>query len=461
MRYLLLLLVAAVLVPTASAQWTYVSDFPADASILTPHNHGLAVDPDGKVWVMAYYPFTGDSVQVPKSVVDSSSTNNCNKRTNNCRTTALYVLNPDASQPDFSPLVTVTLPGGEADTLGGGTIIDGSGDPVWDWNSGRGIRTGPDGNIYAVYFDTVYKINYKTGAVMDVLEPTILNGSLTAPSLDAAGNLFITGVSPGDPVAYYDSNLDYLGNVSGTSLGFNRTLLALSDGDNEAATTLILPNYSSDIATVYQRETEFADWDSTGIAFEGLSVESITVHPTTGNIWASAGSPNDPPAAPYQPHTWYEFTRADVLANAKPTPLDSIKWNNPGDGRPRAIAFTPDGNTAYVGEFNLSANAVQKFVKGTVAVVPGPQAEGITLHQNEPNPFRGSTTIRFELDAPTTVRLRVFDTLGRTVAVLADGLLTAGPHAERFDGSGLATGVYTFVLEANGRTLTGRMALTR
>ena len=462
MKRLLFLLAALVVAPAASAQWTYDGTFPADGSAPTPHNHGLAVDPEGKVWVQAYYPFTGDSVAVDPAVA-AASTPGCNATTNNCRVVALYVFNPDGTQADFSPLSIVELPGGEADTLGGGTIINSTGVKVWDYSSGRGVTAGPDGDIFAAFFNTLYKFDYETGAVLDKLEPTIFDTrGLAGPSVDAAGNVYLTGVFNGDPFAIFDPNLDYLETIVAADGGFNRAVLAIPEADGVSASlTAIALNYSEDVATVYQRADEFAEWDSTGVAFEGMSAESAAIHPVTGNIWVSAGSPNDPPSSPWQQHTWYEFTVEDALANAQPTPLDSIVWEGGADGRPRAIAFSPDGQTAYVGEFNLASPAVQKFVFAGTAAVEGPSVEGVTLHQNAPNPFTASTTIRYELDAPATVRLTVYDALGRAVATLADGTQSAGTHTETFRANGLAGGVYSYVLQVDGSALTGRMVLMR
>lgn len=69
------------------------------------------------------------------------------------------------------------------------------------------------------------------------------------------------------------------------------------------------------------------------------------------------------------------------------------------------------------------------------------------LGQNYPNPFNPSTTIPFRLDHSSRVALRVYDVLGREVAVLVDGFLKAGEHAFEFDATGLASGTYVYVLE--------------
>ncbi|MDP6533363.1 MAG: choice-of-anchor Q domain-containing protein, partial [Candidatus Marinimicrobia bacterium] len=57
-------------------------------------------------------------------------------------------------------------------------------------------------------------------------------------------------------------------------------------------------------------------------------------------------------------------------------------------------------------------------------VPPLPQV--YSLHQNFPNPFNPSTTIRYDLPEDAFVRLTVYDIRGREVAVLANGMKAAG-----------------------------------
>lgn len=59
-----------------------------------------------------------------------------------------------------------------------------------------------------------------------------------------------------------------------------------------------------------------------------------------------------------------------------------------------------------------------------------------------PNPFDAATVIPFEVAERAEVRLVVVDLLGREVAVLSSGLHEAGRYRARFDGRGLASGVY-------------------
>ena len=83
------------------------------------------------------------------------------------------------------------------------------------------------------------------------------------------------------------------------------------------------------------------------------------------------------------------------------------------------------------------------------------------LLQNYPNPFNPSTQIRFTLQSSNVTRLTVYDVVGREVAVLVNGVMSAGAHSVSFDASNLSSGVYLYKLEAGGQVLTKRMTLMK
>ncbi len=95
------------------------------------------------------------------------------------------------------------------------------------------------------------------------------------------------------------------------------------------------------------------------------------------------------------------------------------------------------------------------------------RADGLSLEQNAPNPFaRGNTEIRFTLDKPGQVALRVYDLLGRQVATLVDGELPAGPHSVRWDGlddarQRVASGTYLYRISTGGKMLTRTMTVLK
>jgi subtilisin family serine protease len=88
------------------------------------------------------------------------------------------------------------------------------------------------------------------------------------------------------------------------------------------------------------------------------------------------------------------------------------------------------------------------------------------LAQNYPNPFNPATTIRYSVPAAGRVRVRVFDLVGREVALLVDEEQAPGHYTVRWNGTGdagglLATGVYFYKLESGGQSMTKKMLLMK
>ncbi len=83
-----------------------------------------------------------------------------------------------------------------------------------------------------------------------------------------------------------------------------------------------------------------------------------------------------------------------------------------------------------------------------------------------PNPLNPSTTIHFELSAPGSVRLHIYDVAGRLVKTLADEFMGSGAHHVAWDGtsrsgSRVASGVYFYVLETPGRTVKSQLVVAK
>lgn len=71
-----------------------------------------------------------------------------------------------------------------------------------------------------------------------------------------------------------------------------------------------------------------------------------------------------------------------------------------------------------------------------------------SLKQNYPNPFNPSTNIRFDLTQAAPVSLKVYDLLGREVAVLVNETLSSGSYSFSFDASNLKSGIYLYKIQA-------------
>jgi len=85
----------------------------------------------------------------------------------------------------------------------------------------------------------------------------------------------------------------------------------------------------------------------------------------------------------------------------------------------------------------------------------------VSLAQNYPNPFNPSTQISYSLPITHHASLKVFDLLGREVAVLVDEESSLGAHTATWDASGFPSGVYFYRLHAGDFVETKKLILTR
>ncbi len=84
------------------------------------------------------------------------------------------------------------------------------------------------------------------------------------------------------------------------------------------------------------------------------------------------------------------------------------------------------------------------------------------LDQNYPNPFNPSTTISFALHSSGRVSLKIYNVLGQQVAVLLDGVKSAGVYKVTFDASALSSGVYFYRLSTGaGLSVAKKMVLMK
>lgn len=83
------------------------------------------------------------------------------------------------------------------------------------------------------------------------------------------------------------------------------------------------------------------------------------------------------------------------------------------------------------------------------------------LHANYPNPFNPTTNIRYELPQQSPVRVEVFDVVGRRIALLVDTTQQAGSYTVRFDGSGIASGLYLLRFQAGRFNETRQITLIK
>lgn len=84
-----------------------------------------------------------------------------------------------------------------------------------------------------------------------------------------------------------------------------------------------------------------------------------------------------------------------------------------------------------------------------------------SLEQNFPNPFNPSTTIRYSLAVSEHVTLKLFNINGQELAMLVDGVASAGEHSYYLNAGDLAAGTYLYSLTTGSKTRVKKMVLIK
>ncbi len=114
------------------------------------------------------------------------------------------------------------------------------------------------------------------------------------------------------------------------------------------------------------------------------------------------------------------------------------------------------------------SGSIYRFSAATTTSVDVPllQPQVSELRQNYPNPFNPETRIEYTLADAGFVKLSVYNAAGQNIRSLFAGRQTQGSHQTSWDGRNnlgevVASGVYFYRLQANGRIETKRMAFSR
>jgi choice-of-anchor A domain-containing protein/uncharacterized repeat protein (TIGR01451 family)/TQXA domain-containing protein len=106
--------------------------------------------------------------------------------------------------------------------------------------------------------------------------------------------------------------------------------------------------------------------------------------------------------------------------------------------------------------YKITNNAQVTATEGTTEVPTTYQ-----LAQNYPNPFNPTTTIQFSVPQTSRVMIRVFNSIGQEVAVLADQEFSSGVHKVSFDASRLSSGMYIYQMIGKNLNITKKMMLLK
>jgi len=177
---------------------------------------------------------------------------------------------------------------------------------------------------------------------------------------------------------------------------------------------------------------------------------------STGNLGIVAGplaglgyptySPDDDSVA-YHTIAVYQSANHSVIDKM---PLMNDKIN--GTGNPQQFAI----DATFPVWFAIG-NRVNTDIKNVGPKLPA----SFELDQNYPNPFNPTTTISYQISAPSHVTLKVYNVLGKEVETLVNGFKNAGKYHVQFDGARLASGVYLYRIIAGKYSETKKFLLIK
>ena len=147
------------------------------------------------------------------------------------------------------------------------------------------------------------------------------------------------------------------------------------------------------------------------------------------------------------------YTDSDLLhAGMSDFPLGDLNW-------------FPVQKTAWLAQRTSEYNSINNALNGGKLVTSlhdyGSLPTAFRLQQNYPNPFNPSTTISFSIPKAGYVTLKVYNALGQEVVTLLDGFRKAQNYNIKFDGTGLASGVYLYRLEVGNNFITKKMVFLK
>ncbi|MBM4158617.1 MAG: T9SS type A sorting domain-containing protein [Ignavibacteria bacterium] len=228
-------------------------------------------------------------------------------------------------------------------------------------------------------------------------------------------------------------------------------------------------------------------WQITGTSYHSPSNSFWTgSYPANANLRMTVVSPINVSATPvvllsfwhkYYTEAGYDYCRVEV-SNTTDTnwvqiasyagnfqtwtyqSFDITDYANASSNLRIRFRLTSDGSLQYTGWY---VDDIKLITYGTMTNViePALVPETYSLSQNYPNPFNPVTAINFTIPKQQFVTLKVYDILGREVALLVNGLKSPGEHTVNFDGSNFSSGIYYYRIESGDFTDVKKMILIK
>jgi len=329
---------------------------------------------------------------------------------------------------------------------------------------------------------------------------------------DVAGTLLVYSNSPSSPdtvKVYGNGFITGITQLSGNNINYGKVLIGQSKD-----TTVTISNIGNDtlkISSISSSNSAFVSRTTVKAIPAGAAfIDTLHFAPTSIGTQAAAliitsSSPTSPdtisvsgycfgvPAVQFNAKTisfgkigigQYKDTTVTITNSGTDTlkissivssdsifvPRSAVMNITPGQSSIDTLRFLPlalGTDSAWItilSNAHSSPDTIKVSGIGDVGTKVDPGTElpkSYALSQNYPNPFNPSTTIAFALPSRSFVTLKIYDMLGREVAVLASEELAAGNYTRQWYAASLSSGIYFYRLEAGSFIQTKKLILLK
>jgi hypothetical protein len=367
-------------------------------------------------------------------------------------------------------------------SIGAGILVKYNKDGNVKWIKYYGINDtlGNDGNYLVVSKNKFIYLQFAIVSLGSVTCKYDLNGNQIWERFDSTGGIKIV-IDKFDNVivgGYYFNgiyNCDDLVMIKYDSSGnklWKRTYNHSSYSNNDIAYDVAIDSNGNSFITGVSGQNEQMGWDYVTIKYNlfGDSVWVKRYNPvTSSDDWAFSVT-TDKYGNAYVTGKSNLYNLGYGYTTIKYSPIGTQIWVKRYDGgfsygnsEARKIIVDTNLNIYVSGNSDISGKteiATVKYSQITgIQTISNYVPDNILLYQNFPNPFNYSTKIRYQISKTenrkwkienSIVTLKVFDMLGKIVAILVNEKQNPGIYEINFNGYNLSTGIYYYRLFVEG-----------
>jgi hypothetical protein len=137
--------------------------------------------------------------------------------------------------------------------------------------------------------------------------------------------------------------------------------------------------------------------------------------------------------------TFGDLTAGDGIFTNNTVRVDLPEFVSVGDYEVRIAAVN-----STLKEVSMVDATPFSVVEPSTSILDRAVPEGFILYQNYPNPFRGTSVMKYDIPSESHVKIEVFNVVGKVVSKLLNEKQHAGRHAVVFDASRLPAGIYFY-----------------